>query len=710
MRDLRADPVVSATGQPDRVLTVQDTDTVHEAAEQMRDWNVGALVVTDEHSKVVGITTERDLLNRVLAAHQDPRSVLVREVMTSDVATCGPNMSLTRAQEIMMSRQIRHLPLVDAEGKAVGMISSRDIMAHQVQADRAMRAAAEQVAMLSTGLKSLDFEEVVNLVTREVPKLFHAKQGILFFPADDCAEGPLLLASRSKCPCPDEDIIAREDVKEALQSGRVHYGDASELCGPVRDDSSHVLIPLDVHGLSRSRGVNLTSRGVLCMCGMEGSSEDMQKLIRYKGALVREVLNSNLTNAKLYQNARQDALTDALTAVGSRRLFEERLESELARCQRYKRPLSLVMVDIDDFKSINDSLGHIAGDDALCAFAELLRLETRTSDVLARFGGDEFVLLMPETDLGGAVTIADRIRAATEELDISEGVHMTTSCGVAQFLPDSELTGKTFVRHADLALYEAKKAGRNRVEVWERVAGRLTPEGFVETEKVTQLQRRVDDMSARSKEMFVQSIWGLIQALEARDKYTRSHSENVMRYAVGIAETLGITGEETEVIRRAAMIHDIGKIGVPDHILRKPGKLTDEERQTMQQHPLIAVAILRRMQFLGRELPIVRAHHERWDGTGYPDGIAAAAVPRGARVLAVADAFDAVTSDRLYRKARPVSRALEILQECSGSQFDPEVATAMAAWVQQVATELDKPGRVTAQDLLDSQKAPVVAA
>ena len=217
-------------------------------------------------------------------------------------------------------------------------------------------------------------------------------------------------------------------------------------------------------------------------------------------------------------------------------------------------------------------------------------------------------------------------------------------------------------------------------------------------------------MSARSKEMFVQSIWGLIQALEARDKYTRSHSENVMRYAVGIAETLGITGEETEVIRRAAMIHDIGKIGVPDHILRKPGKLTDEERQTMQQHPLIAVAILRRMQFLGRELPIVRAHHERWDGTGYPDGVAAAAVPRGARVLAVADSFDAITSDRLYRKARPVSKALEILGECSGSQFDPDVAAAMAAWVQQVARELNKGDRVTAQDLLDSQKAAIVAA
>ena len=202
MRDLRADPVVSATGQPDRVLTIQDTATVHKAAERMRDRNVGALVVTDEHSKVVGITTERDLLNRVLAAHRDPRGVLVKDVMTSDVATCGPDMSLTRAQELMMSRQIRHLPLVDDEGKAVGMISSRDIMAHQVQADRAMRSAAEQVAMLSTGLKSLDFEEVVSLVTREVPKLFQAKQGVLFFPAADSTDGAedqMLLASRSRC-------------------------------------------------------------------------------------------------------------------------------------------------------------------------------------------------------------------------------------------------------------------------------------------------------------------------------------------------------------------------------------------------------------------------------------------------------------------------------------------------------------------------------
>ena len=701
---------MAATGQPDRVLTIQHNATVHEAAEIMRDGNVGALVVTDEQSKVVGITSERDLLNRVLAAHQDPRRVLVREVMTPNPATCGPDMSLTRAQEVMMSRQIRHLPLVDEENRPVGMISSRDIMAHQVESDRAMRGAAEQVAMLSTGLKSLDFEEVVNLVTREVPKLFQATQGILFFPAENGPDGGVLLSDRAKCPHSDEEMLGRADVKQALESGRVQYGDAPELCARMSGPSSQVLIPLDIYGLSRSRGVNLGSRGVLCMCGMEGSSEDMRKLMRYKGTLVREVLNSNLTNAKLYQNARQDALTDALTAVGSRRLFEEKLEDELTRCQRYKRPLALVMVDIDDFKSINDKLGHVRGDDALCAFAELLGRQKRTSDVLARFGGDEFVLLMPETDLAGAVTIAERIREATEELEVPDGLPMTTSCGVAQFLADSELTGKTFVRHADLALYEAKKAGRNRVEIWERVAGRLTPEGFVETEKVANLQRRVEDMSARSKEMFVQSIWGLVQALEARDKYTRSHSENVMRYAVGIAETLGISTEEIEVIRRAAMIHDIGKIGVPDHILRKPGKLTDEERQTMQQHPLIAVAILGRMQFLGRELPIVRGHHERWDGSGYPDGIAGAAIAQGARVLAVADSFDAITSDRLYREARPLSKALEILSDCSGSQFDPDAAAAMARWVEQVGRELDKDGEVTASDLLDSQKASIVAA
>jgi putative nucleotidyltransferase with HDIG domain len=217
----------------------------------------------------------------------------------------------------------------------------------------------------------------------------------------------------------------------------------------------------------------------------------------------------------------------------------------------------------------------------------------------------------------------------------------------------------------------------------------------------------VAGLSLQAKEMVVQSLWGLVHALEARDSYTKAHSANVTRYAVAIAETLELDPDETGVIRRAAMVHDIGKIAVPDSILRKRGALDDHERRIMQRHVLAGVKIIDQMHFLERETPIVRHHHEHWEGGGYPDGISGEAVPLGARILAVADAFDAITSNRVYRNARSVSDALRILVEESGHQFAPEVVDAMVKWVRATGRELGKESDLAVADLLQSQPAPV---
>jgi HD-GYP domain-containing protein (c-di-GMP phosphodiesterase class II) len=173
-----------------------------------------------------------------------------------------------------------------------------------------------------------------------------------------------------------------------------------------------------------------------------------------------------------------------------------------------------------------------------------------------------------------------------------------------------------------------------------------------------------------------------------------------MRYAVGVAETMGLRTGEIDVIRRAAMVHDIGKIGVPDNILRKPGPLTEDERLVMQQHPLIGAGILDQMRFLERELPIVRHHHERWDGRGYPDRLAETTIPLGARVLAVADCFDAITSDRVYRRSRCVPEALQTLADEAGAQFDPAVVEAMLRWVEAIIAGLPAGREPTPGDLL----------
>ena len=213
-------------------------------------------------------------------------------------------------------------------------------------------------------------------------------------------------------------------------------------------------------------------------------------------------------------------------------------------------------------------------------------------------------------------------------------------------------------------------------------------------------------LSLQAKEMVVQSLGGLIHALEARDAYTKTHSANVTRSPVAIAETLELGPEVIGVVRRAAMIHDIGKIAVPDSILRKRGALDDHERRIMQGHVLAGVKIIDQMHFLERETPVVRHHHEHWTGGGYPDGIAGEAVPLGARILAVADAFDAITSNRVYRKARSVSDALRILVEESGRQFDPGVADAMVKWILKTGRKLGKDGDLAVADLL---KTPAVS-
>ena len=611
----------------------------------------------------------------------------------------------------MVTHRIRHLPVVDRYQRVVGMISSRDVLAHQVAEAKAMGAAAEQVAMLSTELKTLDFDEVVGVVTRHVPRVFGAECSVIFFPGKRARTDKPLLVSRNRCPRTDRSLSMRRDVQDARRCGGVATGPVRSACRKVVGKCNRVVLPLEMRGPGEGGGPSSRrSRGFLCMCGLDDSAVEMREILLYKASLVREIIGSNLTSAARYQGARNDSLTDTLTSVGSRRLFDERFENEVDRSKRYRRKFSVAMLDIDHFKSINDGMGHSQGDEALCMFAQCLQGQRRSSDVLARYGGDEFVMLMPETGRKGAVRFLERIRKRIEALRMPNGANVTVSCGVVEYAPGSKTPTNELIRRADMAMYEAKRAGRNRVKTWQDVSGDSETGRRIDNSKIEELQSRVAEISMKSKEMFIQSLWGLIQAIEARDKYTRSHSENVMRYAVAIAETMGIEAAEVNVIRRAAMIHDVGKIGVPDSILGKPTRLTAGERRIMEHHPVIGVQILDQMQSLERELPLVRHHHERWNGTGYPDRLAGERIPLGARVLAAADSFDAITSDRVYRKSESVERATSILKEGAGNQFDPHVVTVMLAWIDKTSRRIKGKAVVTPRDLLGSQDWRVMAA
>lgn len=468
-----------------------------------------------------------------------------------------------------------------------------------------------------------------------------------------------------------------------------------------------VVIPLDIVGLKES-SVEEPKRlfGFLCMCGMAPSGSLNSELLSYKAKLTREILNAHLTNATRYQQARLTSMTDILTGVGSRRLLEDKLQAEYTRARRYKRPFSVAIIDLDHFKMINDMLGHATGDEAIRRLACCMKSQKRSPDVLARYGGDEFVILMPETMAVYAKILLERIRIKVKEIQLGAAATtesgdptpaLTMSCGIAECDMDMD-DARDVMRRADMALYAAKNAGRDQVMLWDKSMNQRSSPGDLELGRIKRLQRRIIGLSEKAEKMFMESIWGLVQALEAKDVYAKTHSENVMYYSVGIAETMELGPKHIEIIQRAAMIHDIGKIGIPDAVLFKADDLTPHERAIVEQHPAIGVKILEKMSFLDREVAIIRHHHEKWNGQGYPDRLTRTAIPLGARIIAVADTFDALTATRAYHAARSISDALEMLTDSAGYELDPEVVRAMRAWLEGIARQVAKPVEDLAQD------------
>jgi len=702
---------------PTGIITISRDATIKDAAIAMLTNKVGCLIVNDQSGRFAGIITERDIVSRAVACSKDFERTTIAEIMTTQVVSCTPGTPTSKASEIMTTNRIRHLPMVD-NGVVVGMLSARDLLEQQLFEHR---AAAEEVAMLSNCLKSIDLNEVANIVTTEAPKLFQASRCVLYFHKDESVTKRPALVSYNKCLSRQQCLGSLEQAippSATPDDGRFYHESIPDLCKSLGAQGPRLFVPLAIAGpkdCPLAKGTGSSARrmaglsGCLCMCGLASASATNKELTSYKAKLTREILNSHLTNAKLYQEARLTLLTDTLTGVGSRKLLEDKLELEAARARRYRRPFSLAIIDIDNFKTINDVLGHAAGDSTLKKVAACMKNQKRIPDVLARYGGDEFVVLMPETKADDAVSLLERLRVKVQQIKLTDNLPMTFSCGIAESLPDRNDSATQVMRRADLALYEAKSAGRNCVRIWDQDMAERLKAGDIELDKIKKLERCIAGLSEKSQKMFIQSIWGLVQALEAKDTYAKRHSENVMQYAVGIAQTMKIAPRQIEVIRRAAMIHDIGKIGIPDAILSKPDRLSPLERRIVEQHPLIAIRILEKMTFLHREIIIVRHHHEKWNGRGYPDGLSKTSIPLGARIMAVADTFDALTSPRSYHGSRSIAEAVEILAGSSGYDFDPDVVKSAVCWVEEICRQVGKAlGEVSPQDLLDSQTRTVL--
>jgi len=367
------------------------------------------------------------------------------------------------------------------------------------------------------------------------------------------------------------------------------------------------------------------------------------------------------------------ALTDPLTGLGNHRHFHERLERELRHAHEKRLPLTLCLVDVDDFKRINDRFGHPAGDRVLSQIASRLR---QTGEAF-RLGGDEFALLLPGYDENAALTAATSVVDRISTLELDQLGAVTVSAGVATS-PVHAADRDELIRLADSALYWAKEYGKNRVRAYR-------PDVI----ELAELKRLASgpDRAARFR-----AAASLARAVDARDVYTGSHSQRVADLAARTARRLGLPDEEVELTRLAASLHDLGKLAIPEEILRKPGPLTDPERMVLERHPQIG---FRMLESLGVD-PVaewVLHHHERWDGSGYPDGLPGENIPLGARIIFVADAYDAMTSERVYRRRVTPDQAISELQRCAGTQFDPEIVDAFA---DELALADATPRRVTA--------------
>ncbi len=364
------------------------------------------------------------------------------------------------------------------------------------------------------------------------------------------------------------------------------------------------------------------------------------------------------------------AAHDRLTGVANRETLFTTLNSEIERATRHHKWLSLAFIDIDRFKPINDTYGHHTGDAVLREIAGLIRDNIRASDLFGRYGGEEFMLILPETNPEDATVLAEHLRGLVMEHSMQvapqQPLRVTISVGVAGDV-GSQLQADRLVDQADAAMYAAKSLGRNRTYRYRAVDDnapvRRAPISAERRAAATAIGQWASDTAAEA----------LASVLAPQPHHRGQPSDMIASLATGIALELGLPHEEIERIRIASLLHDLGKLAVPTEILDKPTALTDHDWQAIGEHPRIGQVILEQASSLREAVPVVLHHHEHFNGSGYPHGLRGKEIPLGARIVAVADAYHAMIHDRPYKTARDHQDALRELRVNAGTQFDPEI-------------------------------------
>ncbi len=402
-----------------------------------------------------------------------------------------------------------------------------------------------------------------------------------------------------------------------------------------------------------------------------------------------DLLATALHNAFVFQKLQQQSITDGLTGIKTRRFFWEALSAEWKRASRSGRPFSVVLVDLDKFKEVNDTMGHFEGDLVLARVGRLLEQKSRQSNVVARYGGDEFIILMPETGAEQAQVLAERLRQWMAADPMLNEHHITGSFGVASF-PMHGFSIEDIIRVADAGMYVSKRSGGNLVSsAQEFVEGQgfarqrqqisAYIEGFLQREHngpehLEELTSTLYKLCCGDDECNVpllkEAIESLSRAAESRELQTAGHGDLVARYTEVIARALGLSSEETADLVYAARIHDVGKIFIPERILNKAGPLTDEEFLLVKTHPHVGAEIVGVIPHSSMMREAIEHHHQRFDGSGYPDGLKGEQIPLWARIIGLTDAYANMVTEQSIASARTPDQALDELAHMSGTRFD----------------------------------------
>ncbi|ABF39190.1 diguanylate cyclase with GAF sensor [Candidatus Koribacter versatilis Ellin345] len=569
--------------------------------------------------------------------------------------------------------------LATAAGQVAVAIENARMFAHE---QRRARYLSFLNNVSQTAISSQNAEEMLSEIVGQIQKNFnydHIGIGILDYATKEIeikAEAGTTAHAKGKRVALGVGVLGR--VARTGDTSLVQDTAATHLAGILPDSRSALCIPITY--AEQLLGVlNIESRRE------NAFTEEDTLLLR----TLADLLATALHNAFVFQKMQQQSITDALTGSKTRRYFLEALQSEWKRASRSTRPFSVVMIDLDKFKQVNDTMGHLEGDLVLARIARLLEQKCRQSNVVARFGGDEFVILMPETGVDQAQILAERLRLwiATDPM-LSEH-QITGSFGVATY-PIHGSSVEDIMRVADAGMYVSKHAGGNKVATADEfIDGQNTSvqrqlisayvEGFLQrehygpeytSELVSALKKFSENEAEGKREVMMDAILALNRASESRELFASGHGEQVARTAEIIARELGIGGQDIQDLIFAARIHDVGKIVVPEKILNKPAMLTEDEHYLVAMHANVGAEIIDAIPDAQHIRQMVRHHHEAFDGSGYPDGLKGEQIPLYARIISVAEAYVSMMVDRSYRAARSQADAVRELESRSGSQFD----------------------------------------